>query len=76
MAIGLVAIPSLLYYSQGWVQFGYRYMLDYMPFLLILTALGFEDYQSPTATKVKIAMVTIAIVAGFWGRHWATQFGW
>jgi hypothetical protein len=76
LAIGLVSIPSLLYFSQGWKQFGYRYMLDFMPFLLILTALGFEDNQSPTSTKIKTAMVAIAIVAGFWGRHWATEMGW
>lgn len=76
VAIGLVSIPVITYFSQGWVQFGYRYLLDFMPFLLILTALGFEDNQSPTSTKIKIAMVTIAIVAGFWGRYWGTELGW
>ena len=76
LAIGLVSIPTLLYYSQGWVQFGYRYMLDYMPFLLMLTALGFEHNQSRRSTIIKVLLVAIAVVAGLWGRYWGTQLGW
>lgn len=76
MAIGLVSIPLITYFNQGWVQFGYRFMLDFIPFLLILTALGFEDNQSPASTRVKVLLVAVAIVAGFWGRHWATELGW
>jgi len=76
MAIFLVSIPAVTYYCQGWVQFGYRYLLDFAPFLLILTALGFEDNQSPTSTRIKVLLVAVAIVAGFWGRYWATELGW
>jgi len=76
MAIFLVSIPAVTYYCQGWVQFGYRFLLDFAPFLLILTALGFEDNQSPTSTRIKVLLVAVAIVAGFWGRHWATELGW
>ena len=35
-----MAIPDLLYYNTGWVQYGYRFLLDFLPFLLILVALG------------------------------------
>src|SRR3990170_1888055 len=76
LAIFLISIPVITYFNQGWVQFGYRFLLDFIPFLMILTALGFEDNQSPTSTKIKIAMVAIAILAGFWGRYWGTEFGW
>lgn len=76
LAIGLVSIPLLLHYSQGWVQYGYRFLLDFAPFLLILTALGFEDNQSPRHTRVKVALVAIAVLAGFWGRYWGSQLGW
>ncbi len=34
------AIPLLLYFNTGWIQFGYRYILDYLPFLVILLAYG------------------------------------
>lgn len=76
LAIGLVSIPLLLYYNQGWVQFGYRFLLDFLPFLLILTALGFEDYQSRKATVMKILLVAISILVNLWGRYWANILGW
>jgi hypothetical protein len=34
------AIPSLLYQNSGYVQFGYRFSLDYMVFLVMLLAAG------------------------------------
>ncbi len=36
----LVLVPSLLYYGGGWVQFGYRYFLDSLPFVIALVALA------------------------------------
>ena len=76
LALALVSIPTLLYYSAGWVQFGYRYMLDYLPFVLILTAFGFDDHQSPKAFRIKVALVVLSIAIGFWGRYWGTRLGW
>lgn len=35
-----VALPSLLYQNSGWVQFGYRFSLDYLVFLVALLAVG------------------------------------
>ncbi len=34
------AIPSLLYQNSGFVQFGYRFSLDYIIFLVMLLAVG------------------------------------
>jgi hypothetical protein len=76
IGILLVSIPTLMYYSAGWVQFGYRYLMDYLPFLMILTAFGFDDHQSPTAFRVKVALVVLSIAIGFWGRYWATRLVW
>ena len=37
----LVAVPLLLYYGGGGFRtYGYRYALDFMPFLLALVAIG------------------------------------
>jgi uncharacterized membrane protein YwaF len=71
-----VAIPTLLYFSQGWVQFGYRYLMDYLPFLMILTALGFEDNQSRSSFWLKVVLVVASVAIGFWGRYWGTRLGW
>ena len=36
----LVLIPTLLYYGGGWLQYGYRYALDSIPFVWALCALA------------------------------------
>ncbi|MFL5647727.1 MAG: hypothetical protein ACJ776_04970 [Chloroflexota bacterium] len=36
----LVLIPTLLYYGGGWLQYGYRYFLDSVPFVIGLCALA------------------------------------
>ena len=76
VSIVAISIPLFLHYSQGWVQFGYRFLLDFAPYLLILTAFGFDSYKSPGGRRVQFCLVGIAVVAGFWGRYWANQFGW
>ena len=76
IAIAFVSVPLLLHYSQGWVQFGYRFLLDFTPFLLILTAFGFDDNTSPGSRRWQIALVAVAVLAGFWGRYWANKLGW
>ena len=39
-SVALVAIWDLSYQNSGWVQFGYRFALDYMPALIVLLALS------------------------------------
>ncbi len=36
----LVLIPTLLYYGGGWLQYGYRYFLDSVPFVVALCGLA------------------------------------
>ncbi len=40
LSVALVAIPSLMYQNSGWLQFGYRFALDYMPLCIALLAIG------------------------------------
>jgi hypothetical protein len=40
ITLALVAIPTFLYQNSGWFQFGYRFSLDYMVFLILLLAVG------------------------------------
>lgn len=48
-----VAIPSLLYQNSGWVQFGYRFSLDWTPLWIVLLALG----GRPVSPLMKAAIV-------------------
>ena len=39
-AVVCAAVPGLLYQNTGWAQFGYRFALDYLPYLVALLAIG------------------------------------
>ncbi len=40
VTVACVAIWSLFYQNSGWIQFGYRFSLDYMVLLVVLLAIG------------------------------------
>ena len=75
LAVGFVALLLSTHYAQGWVQFGYRFLLDFAPFLLILTALGIEDNTSDRHRKWQVGLVAMSIGVCFWGLAWA-HYGW
>ena len=39
-AVIFVLVPTLLYYGGGWLQYGYRYFLDSVPFVMALCGLA------------------------------------
>ena len=61
LGVGLVLtlLPSLLYYGVGWIQFGYRYGLDALPFLVALAAIGYR--RQALAILPGLAVVSMAI---------------
>jgi hypothetical protein len=65
-----IALVDFLHYMQGWVQFGYRFALDFLPFLLILLAIRFKP------TKFTILLMIISVIVTFWGVKSAVQLGW
>ncbi|HEX8909593.1 MAG TPA: hypothetical protein VF805_10340 [Anaeromyxobacteraceae bacterium] len=40
LTVAATALPGFLYQNTGYVQFGYRFSLDYTPYLFLLLALG------------------------------------
>lgn len=70
--IGAMAIffAESLHYAQGWVQFSYRFMLDFLPFLIILIAIRFKF------NKLWLDLLVISMLANFWGVGWALKLGW
>ncbi|HEX6868043.1 MAG TPA: hypothetical protein VF119_04510, partial [Candidatus Limnocylindrales bacterium] len=63
-----VLIPTLLYYGGGWLQYGYRYFLDSVPFVLALCGLA-AVHRGGVGSGWKAAIVfgTIVMVMGvFW----------
>jgi len=66
----ICAIPSFLHIMQGWVQFGYRFVLDFIVFLMIILALRFKS------TKLNLLLILISVIVNFWGVIWAINLGW
>lgn len=59
-----VLIPLWLYHSPGWVQFGYRYITDFMVFLFIL--LGRSIKQTGHLEKISIGVSAIMGAIGLY----------
>ena len=63
IAIGLVILPDLLWGSWGFAQFGYRRILDVVPFLLLLLGIVFRERIS----KWAIATILFGIAVHAYG---------
>jgi hypothetical protein len=59
-----VALPSLLYQNSGWVQFGYRFSLDYMVFVVMLLAIG-----GVPLGRVAKALIILGIAINLFGAY-------
>ncbi len=60
--VALIALPSLLYQNSGWVQFGYRFSLDYTPILVLMLAVGGRRFG-----KLLVAGVVFSILVNLFG---------
>lgn len=58
---GVVAVPVFMYYGGGVVQYGFRYSLDFTPFLIALAALGSNRWIGrPERLLILISMASVA----------------
>lgn len=68
-----VLIPTLLYYGGGWLQYGYRYALDSIPFVWLLCGLAAvrdEAAGQSIGTGWRI-LIAAGVVVGLGGVYWA-----
>ncbi len=62
----VIALPSLLYYNNGWVQFGQRFSLDWIALALFVATRGARRAPLPL-----VATLTLwGVVVGAWGLQW------
>ena len=69
-----IAVVNLMHFSQGWVQFGYRFSNDFVVFALPLVALGM-------ARRGGVGWLGVGLIAGsvainLWGVIWGNILGW
>jgi hypothetical protein len=68
-ATGLVAIPVFLYYGGGYVQYGFRYSLDFTPFLVALMAIGSRRWMGwPERLLVLASIGSILFGIAWYGK--------
>jgi hypothetical protein len=59
----LTSIPTLTFAVEGWAQFGYRYSLDVLPFMVLLVASGMRYRLNCFA----IAIIVLCCGINLWG---------
>jgi hypothetical protein len=62
LTTALVAVPGFFYQNSGWFQFGFRFSLDYTPYLIVLLALGGRKF-----TRVFWLAALGGIAVNAWG---------
>jgi hypothetical protein len=62
----LIALPAVLYYNDGWVQFGQRFALDGIALALLAASFGAARAPLPL-----VALLTAwGVAVGAWGLQW------
>jgi len=59
----IILIPILMKGGNGFTQFGFRYSLDFLPYLLILTASGFKNRFNFYSKS----LIVFSILINLWG---------
>ena len=72
----VVVLFNLAHFSQGWVQWGYRFSLDFVPFLLPLVALGAARAGDGRPRATAIALLIAGAAINLWGVTWGQLLGW
>jgi hypothetical protein len=74
LAAGPIALLGLLYQNDGWVQFGYRFSLDYMLLLVTLLAVGRTPLSRPVKGLILVGVAVNLFGAITFGRAWQFYF--
>ena len=74
IAIGLIAVVNLMHFSQGWVQFGYRFSNDFVVFALLLVAIGME--RRGRVGWLGVGLIAASVLINLWGVIWGNVLGW
>jgi hypothetical protein len=76
----IVLIPTLLYYGGGWLQYGYRYALDSIPFVWAICCLAAArdgaasdavGWKGPAITLGWRLLILFGMLVGALGVYWA-----
>ncbi len=74
LAILLIALVNLMHFSQGWVNFGYRFSNDFVVFALPLVAVGLS--RRGGVRLLGVALIAASVAINLWGVTWGNILGW
>jgi hypothetical protein len=74
LAVIAIALVNLMHFSQGWVQFGYRFSNDFVAFALPLVAVGMQ--RRGGVGWLGFSLIAVAVVINLWGVIWGNILGW
>jgi hypothetical protein len=63
LTIAACALPGLCYQNTGYAQFGFRFSLDYTPYLLLLFGVSGWSLKQPKVA----ALAALGVLVNFWG---------
>ncbi len=63
LTVAVTALPGLFYQNTGYMQFGFRFSIDYTPYLLLLFAIGGWSLRN----RAVQAAVVLGVLVNFWG---------
>lgn len=69
LTVALIAVPILFYQNSGWVQFGYRFSLDFTVFLILLFAIGNRKLSRILKGFIVLSIIINLFGAYTFGRH-------
>jgi hypothetical protein len=73
LAVLWIALIDLMHFSQGWVQFGYRFSNDFAPFAVILVTIGIARVGIGLRS---VGLVAASVAVNAWGVYWGVALGW
>ena len=74
LAVISIALVNLMHFSQGWVQFGYRFSNDFVTCALPLVAVGMQ--RRGGVGLLGFGLVAAAVAVNLWGVIWGNILGW
>jgi len=74
LATVAIALVNLMHFSQGWVQFGYRFSNDFVVFAIVLVAIGMA--RRGRVGWLGVGLVAASIAINLWGVIWGNIQGW
>jgi hypothetical protein len=74
LAVLAIAFVNLMHFSQGWVQFGYRFSNDFVVFAIVLVAIGMARRRG--VGLLGLWLVGLSVAINVWGVIWGNLLGW